>query len=295
MNTGPRCRKFSKVKAFTLIELMVVVAIVAVLVALLLPALEAARQNANTTGCLSNERQMGIAYRLWSADHGEYCLRPPLFNCGGTGDGNFYVEMGRYLTGTNYASFSAFWNDPGADDPPGIYTGQGNATLHYGMATADPSLWWRDCCSGWGTTVNPLTAKPGAATGPVSLGELPYPNSTMVIACKIPKFWPDSGWAGGWWSPMMGLPGFGSFNPPFPLHGAGHMTINGQVNVVKLDGSARTYPWKEVVPPGLSGVAIPASFTPYGGFASIMNTPRYYLWSGEAPNNANRTGGWLGE
>ncbi|MCG3148683.1 MAG: hypothetical protein PCFJNLEI_02128 [Verrucomicrobiae bacterium] len=282
-------------KAFTLVELLVVIAILALLVVLFLPALETAQQSAKTSACLSNERQMGIAYRMWSADHGEYCLRPPLINnCAGPGDGNFFVAMGRYLNGTTPANFIAFWNDPAADDPP-AYSSYGGSTLHYGMATQDPSLWWRDVCSGWGTTVNPLTAKPGGATGPVALGELPYPSSTMVFACKIPRFWPDSGWAGGWYSPMMGLPGFGSNNPPWPLHGTGRLTVNGQTNIGRLDGSARTYAWKEIVHQALTGNAPPAWFTPYTGFASVMNTPRYYLWSGLAPGNPDRTGGWLGE
>jgi prepilin-type N-terminal cleavage/methylation domain-containing protein len=48
-------------KCFTLIELLVVVAVIAVLVAILLPALAAAREVAKITGCLSNQRQIGMA------------------------------------------------------------------------------------------------------------------------------------------------------------------------------------------------------------------------------------------
>jgi prepilin-type N-terminal cleavage/methylation domain-containing protein/prepilin-type processing-associated H-X9-DG protein len=55
--------------AFTLIELLVVVAIIALLVALLLPALQKARDNARMVACLSNQRQLNVALRLWADDH----------------------------------------------------------------------------------------------------------------------------------------------------------------------------------------------------------------------------------
>jgi len=80
-------RNLSNGAGFTLIELLVVIAIIALLLALLIPALRSAREQGQRTVCLSNLKQLTLAWITYANEHDGKLVPGSAFSMGKRGRG----------------------------------------------------------------------------------------------------------------------------------------------------------------------------------------------------------------
>jgi len=143
----------NRVAGFTLIELLVVISIIALLIAILLPALTQARDSARRISCASQLKQWGIAHSLYATDNDQQILstitahgarypvltwvEPPASN--GPFDGELSARrMTEYIGGINFSTQEIFsgWFCPSQEgDWQAMaqydWAAQGNFVTHY--------------------------------------------------------------------------------------------------------------------------------------------------------------------
>src|SRR5882724_7391064 len=123
----PRCVSS---RGFTILELVVVIAALALLVLTLAPALARTGQNGDAYQCLNNQRQLATAWRQWSADNNDYLL-----TCQGTKASprvgpNWDTRPNWMVGGLNWGSDNFSNYDPGQNILPSpIWPYTGSATL----------------------------------------------------------------------------------------------------------------------------------------------------------------------
>ncbi|HZM04566.1 MAG TPA: prepilin-type N-terminal cleavage/methylation domain-containing protein [Candidatus Saccharimonadales bacterium] len=181
--------------AFTLIELLIVIAIIAILAAMLLPALSKAKDQAVRTHCKSNERQQILAEFMYANDNKDFLPN----NTGATEPWDMTIATGTYFStgGAPYklwydpgtaqafseADYLALWNNttPGgdgdADDPPPARV-VGYAETFFGISK------YADSGFLFSTNVNRKQNLAVISAGSTPNVTLPVrPSSRVLLAC----------------------------------------------------------------------------------------------------------------
>lgn len=115
-------------RGFTLIELLVVISIIALLIAILLPALGAARESAIVTQCLSNQRQIANASIAIAVDQKGMIPHPKLRGSAPPIGVNIVLREPEWRQFNDYGVTPEFFNDPGRDFDSYIDTPNGGPT-----------------------------------------------------------------------------------------------------------------------------------------------------------------------
>src|SRR6476620_10792054 len=112
--TSSESRKSTRRPAFTLVELLVVIGIIAVLISILLPTLGRARGAARSVACMSNLRQLGQAIQMYavankqSLPFGDFVVT--------YGSGNQNTRWYAVLQNTMSSKYGISWNEAGASN-----------------------------------------------------------------------------------------------------------------------------------------------------------------------------------
>ncbi len=160
------CARGGPPAAFTLIELMIVMAVIAVLASITLPAVARARSAGKSTVCASNLRQWGLATHAYTSDHDDFL--PPDGSPNGTSTkSGWYIDLPKALSIPTYAELDWPLN-PDVTPPPGLWVCPGSTNRSNGR-----NLFFY--------CLNQHVNDTGAANRPVTIESLRHPSRTVWL------------------------------------------------------------------------------------------------------------------
>ena len=243
-------------KHFSLIELLIVIAIVAILAGILLPALHQAREKARSVACVNNLKQLGLAFFQYAGDNADMLPQA-----------DYYEGKGSYLLWTN----ALMGANPDAASGKEWSTGEGLTqgrylTIHQFRCPAQAGNfnvtgsgngtdWWIENphygISWYYRVLQRYRPEPASDSGSTRLSQVKRP-SDKVLCFDLQQTDSEGNWinSGSWrWNKDQSVRGNSTYGELSMRHGSSMNVLFVAGNVSSILFFRKTLPWVAIPPP----------------------------------------------